>query len=111
MQGPGNVEGRSRPGCEAASHESTAHAPSHEKARPMAGLSVPPCGRNYSGWTSSACRPFWPWTTLKETFWPSCSDLKPVPWIERKWTKTSWPLSGVMKPKPLASLNYFTVPV
>src|SRR5690606_16408911 len=39
-----------------------------------------------SACTSSACRPFWPCTTLKETFWPSCSDLKPVPWIERKWT-------------------------
>src|SRR5690606_2293215 len=68
-------------------------------------------GWNYSGWTSSACRPFWPCTTLKETCWPSCSDLKPVPWIERKWTKTSWPFSGVMKPKPLASLNHLTVPV
>src|SRR5690606_26291011 len=65
----------------------------------------------YSGWTSSACRPFWPWTTLKDTFWPSCSDLKPVPWIERKCTNRSAPLSGVMKPKPLASLNHLTVPV
>src|SRR5690606_17904474 len=65
----------------------------------------------YSACTSSACRPFWPCTTLNETFWPSCSDLKPLPWIERKWTNRSWPLSGVMKPKPLASLNHLTIPV
>jgi hypothetical protein len=36
--------------------------------------------------------------------------LEAVPWIERKWTNTSGPLSGVMKPKPLASLNHLTVP-
>src|SRR5690606_2649132 len=61
--------------------------------------------------TSSACLPFWPCTTLKETFWPSFRLRKPVPEIERKWTNTSSPLSVVMKPKPLASLNHFTVPV
>src|SRR5690606_13961859 len=72
----------------------------------QAGASV-----NYSAWTWSACRPFWPCTTMKETFWPSCSDLKPEPWIERKCTNRSAPLSGVMKPKPLASLNHLTVPV
>ena len=38
-------------------------------------------------------------------------DLKPAPWIERKCTNRSAPLSGVMKPKPLASLNHLTVPI
>src|SRR6185436_9319144 len=43
---------------------------------------------------------------------PSASDLKPLPWIAEWWTKQSfWPFSGVMKPKPLASLNHLTVPV
>src|SRR5690606_29936729 len=67
--------------------------------------------RTYSAWTSSACRPFWPCATLNDTFWPSWSDLKPLPWMERKWTNRSSPLCGVMKPKPLASLNHLTVPV
>lgn len=31
----------------------------------------------YSASTASACRPFWPWVTVKLTFWPSCRDLKP----------------------------------
>src|SRR5690348_4616974 len=64
-----------------------------------------------AGCTWSACRPFGPWTTLKVTFWPSCRDLKPVPTIARKCTNTSSPFSRLMKPKPLASLNHFTVPV
>src|SRR5215211_3419544 len=43
---------------------------------------------------------------------PSASVLKPLPWMAEWWTKQSfWPPSGVMKPKPLASLNHFTVPV
>src|SRR5688572_24646373 len=46
------------------------------------------------------------------TFSPSTSDLKPLPWIAEWCTKQSfWPLDGVMKPKPFASLNHFTVPV
>src|SRR5438477_12795210 len=43
---------------------------------------------------------------------PSASVLKPLTWMAEWWTKQSfWPPSGVMKPKPLASLNHFTVPV
>src|SRR3954471_8852464 len=43
---------------------------------------------------------------------PSASVLKPWPWIAEWCTKQSfWPPSGVMNPKPLASLNHFTVPV
>src|SRR5258707_15322360 len=43
---------------------------------------------------------------------PSASDLKPLAWIAEWCTKQSFrPPSGVMKPKPLASLNHFTVPV
>jgi hypothetical protein len=83
----------------------------HKKNPAEAGFFERDARVSYEACTSSACRPFWPCTTLKVTFWPSCSDLKPVPWIERKWTKTSGPLSGVMKPKPFASLNHLTVPV
>jgi hypothetical protein len=36
----------------------------------------------YSGLMFAAAGPFWPCVTSKETFWPSFSDLKPVPWIE-----------------------------
>src|SRR5438552_18946133 len=60
----------------------------------------------------AAAGPFWPCVTSNETFWPSFSDLKPVPWIELWWANRSLPpSSGVMKPKPLESLNHFTVPV
>src|SRR5690606_10813291 len=65
----------------------------------------------YSGSTASACRPFWPCTTVKLTFWPSFRLLNPWVWIARKWTKTSSPFSRLMNPKPLASLNHLTVPV
>src|SRR3990170_7697623 len=42
----------------------------------------------------------------------SLSVLKPAAWMAEKCTKRSLlPSSGVMKPKPLASLNHFTVPV
>src|SRR6195256_864077 len=42
----------------------------------------------------------------------SFSVLKPLAWMDEKCTKRSLlPSSGVMKPKPLASLNHFTVPV
>src|SRR6478735_8983705 len=54
--------------------------------------------------------PFWPCTATKLTRWPSARLLKPVPWIERKCTNRSGPLSGVMNPKPFASLNHLTVP-
>ena len=36
-------------------------------------------GLDYSACTWSACMPFWPCTATKLTFWPSCSDLKPLP--------------------------------
>src|SRR5262249_48540929 len=59
-----------------------------------------------------ACLPFGPWVTSKLTFWPSFSDLKPGILIAEKCAnRSSPPPSGVMKPKPLASLNHFTVPV
>src|ERR1043165_128113 len=48
----------------------------------------------------------------KDTFCPSVSVLKPGMLIAEKCAKrSSPPPSGVMKPKPLASLNHFTVPV
>ncbi len=38
--------------------------------------------------------------------------LKPPAWMAEKWAKRSLlPSSGVMKPKPFASLNHFRVPV
>src|SRR6185312_12057483 len=60
----------------------------------------------------AACRPFWPCLTSNSTRWFSCSVLNPEPWMSRKWAKRSAPPeSWAMKPKPLASLNHFTVPV
>src|SRR5436853_7913669 len=42
----------------------------------------------------------------------SFSVLKPLAWMDEKCTKRSLlPSSGVMKPKPFASLNHLTVPV
>src|SRR5512138_815690 len=59
-----------------------------------------------------ACLPFGPWVTSKLTFWPSFSVLKPCMLIAEKCAnRSSPPPSGVMKPKPFASLNHFTVPV
>src|SRR5690242_977628 len=56
--------------------------------------------------------PFGPRTGKNSTFWPSARVLKPSPWISLKWAKrSSPPADGVMKPKPLASLNHLTVPV
>src|SRR3970040_2249180 len=58
-----------------------------------------------------ACLPLGPCTTSKETFWPSLRDLKPLMLIAEKCAnKSSLPSSGVMKPKPFASLNHLTVP-
>jgi hypothetical protein len=78
----------------------------------------PMCGqerefrRCYSGVILAACLPFGPCFTSKLTFWFSCSDLKPLPWTSEKCAnRSSPPPSGVMKPKPFASLNHFTVPV
>src|SRR5690606_9966929 len=48
----------------------------------------------------------------KETFCPSSSPGRPEVCTAEIWTKTSfWPSSGLMKPKPLAWLKNFTVPV
>src|SRR5919198_2088402 len=59
-----------------------------------------------------ACLPFGPVVTSNDTFWPSLSVLKPCILIAEKCAKrSSPPPSGVMKPKPFASLNHFTVPV
>src|ERR1700761_7618842 len=68
--------------------------------------------RCYSGVILAACLPFGPCFPSKLTFWFSCSDLKPLPWTSEKCAnRSSPPPSGVMKPKPFASLNHFTVPV
>src|SRR5215831_6445639 len=59
-----------------------------------------------------ACLPLGPCVTSKLTFWPSFRVLKPFILIAEKWAnRSSPPPSGVMKPKPFASLNHFTVPV
>src|ERR1700730_1470320 len=58
-----------------------------------------------------ACLPFGPVVTSNETFCPSLSDLKPCMLIAEKCAnRSSPPPSGVIKPKPFASLNHFTVP-
>src|SRR5207237_6485542 len=60
----------------------------------------------------TACLPLGPSFTSNSTFWFSLRVLKPLPWISEKWAKrSSPPPSGLMKPKPLESLNHFTVPV
>src|SRR2546422_6081447 len=59
-----------------------------------------------------AAGPFGPSTTSKDTAWLSFSDLYPAIWILLWWANRSLPpSSGVMNPKPLESLNHFTVPV
>lgn len=59
-----------------------------------------------------ACLPLGPVVMSKVTRCASRNDLKPLLLIAEKCAnKSSPPLSGVMKPKPLASLNHFTVPV
>src|SRR5512139_2313759 len=63
-------------------------------------------------WMFEACLPLGPVVTSKLTRWFSCRDLKPLELIAEKCAKrSSPPLSGVMKPKPFASLNHLTVPV
>src|SRR5258706_15857133 len=59
-----------------------------------------------------ACLPLGPVTTSKLTFWPSFKVLNPFIWIAEKCAnKSSPPSSGVMNPKPFASLNHLTIPV
>src|SRR5215218_11255559 len=66
----------------------------------------------YAGATFTAAGPFGPCSASYETRAPSASDLKPSPAMPEWWTNRSLPWSsGVMKPKPLSSLNHFTVPV
>src|SRR5688500_18641725 len=56
--------------------------------------------------------PLGPLTISNSTFCCSFNDLKPDIWISEWWAKRSLPpSSGVMKPKPFASLNHLTVPV
>src|SRR5574343_1762196 len=58
-----------------------------------------------------ACLPLGPCTTSKETFSPSFRVLNPFMLIAEKCAKrSSLPSSGVIKPKPLESLNHLTVP-
>src|SRR5258706_1910834 len=58
-----------------------------------------------------AWSPLGPVVLSKVTFWFSLSDLNPLPWIAEKCENKSLPpSSGVMKPKPFASLNHLTVP-
>src|SRR5215216_7406366 len=62
--------------------------------------------------TLTAAGPFGPCSASYETRAPSASVRKPSPAMPEKWTKRSLPgSSGVMNPKPLSSLNHFTVPV
>src|ERR1700680_179324 len=62
--------------------------------------------------TFAAAAPLAPCTTSNSTRSPSARLLKPSPWIAEWWTKQSLlPSSGVMNPKPLASLNHLTLPV
>src|SRR5918999_5174877 len=56
-----------------------------------------------------------PFGLCSTSYWTlsfSFSVLNPDAWMAEKCTKRSLlPSSGVMKPKPLASLNHFTLPV
>ncbi|KGS01778.1 hypothetical protein X962_5070 [Burkholderia pseudomallei MSHR7343] len=66
----------------------------------------------YSGLMLAAWRPFGPRFVSKLTFWFSASVLYPSLRISEKCAnRSSPPESGVMKPKPLVSLNHLTVPV
>lgn len=64
----------------------------------------------YMGVTFWAWGPFSPCTTSNSTRWSSRKDLNPSILMEVWCTNTSGPSSCWIKPKPLASLNHFTVP-
>jgi hypothetical protein len=65
-----------------------------------------------AAWLLLAGFPLGPWVTSKLTFWPSFRVLKPCMLIAEKCAnRSSPPSSGVMNPKPFASLNHLTVPV
>ena len=77
----------------------------------------PPCSQsrggfsfNYSLTTLIALGPFGPFSVSKLTESPSARLLKPLPWIDVWCTNASLPSSHAIKPKPLVSLNHFTVP-
>src|SRR6187402_3172653 len=62
--------------------------------------------------TLTALGPLSPGWASYSTRAPSERERKPSPAISVWWTKRSLPgSSGVTKPKPLSSLNHFTVPV
>src|SRR5207253_8381367 len=83
-----------------------------EKKPGVARLFISRDNQRYTAWMLEACFPLGPVVTSNETFWPSFSDLNPGMLIAEKCAnKSSPPPSDVMKPKPLASLNHFTVPV
>src|SRR5207344_2056162 len=81
-----------------------------EMSREVPWRRSPGPGAVHSGFTFSACGPFWPWVTSKLTRWPSDNVRRPVPLMARKWTNTSGPPSRSMKPNPFASSNHLTVP-
>src|ERR1700738_5141084 len=59
-----------------------------------------------------ACLPLGPIFASKVTFCPSARLLNPSERISEKCAnRSSPPSSGVMNPKPFASLNHLTVPV
>jgi hypothetical protein len=80
--------------------------PSNEKAPPPR-KGLPPV--NYNLTTLIALGPFGPFSVSKLTWSPSARLLKPLPWMDVWCTKASLPSSFVIKPKPLLSLNHFTV--
>src|SRR6267378_7026361 len=84
-----------------------------KKERGAAAAPFPACSiAGQTIWISAACGPFAPCLTTNSTRWPSLSDLKPLVRISEKCANRSLPpSSGVMNPKPLASLNHLTVPL
>src|SRR3989454_7876925 len=75
----------------------------------VTGLTSP---ARYTGLMLAARGPLGLCSTSYCTLSFSFSVLNPLAWMDGKCTKRSLlPSSGVMKPKPLASLNHFTVPV
>ena len=86
--------------------------PATKKARGSGPFCLLRQAPDQSGLMFVAWSPFGPVVMSKETFWFSFRLLKPEPWIAEKCANTSLPPpSGVMKPKPFASLNHLTVPV
>src|SRR5690606_35676528 len=89
--------------------------PAHAKRpAPLGGAGRPSFGDqpDYALVTFSAAGPLAPWTRSNSTLSPSARVRKPSALMAVWWTKQSLPpFSGVMNPKPLASLNHFTVPV